>query len=266
MFGKVLGAIVGLAIGLAFHSLAAAVLFVVLGLLAGHAVDALHAEVVDGMPPRRRISEAPIRAPDPEIERANEAQAALSRRLCSLFIEVARVDGEVVRDEIRVVREYFEKELRFGGRSLQRVRNQLKAAIASPQDLEAVACACRDELPDSALLPFLNALYEMALADGELRKSERDAIRRVAQVLEISDEEHRSITRRHFGDGADAYAVLGVDAAVSDDELKSAFRRLAAQNHPDKVAHLGPGASEVATRRFQEIQDAYEEIRRLRNL
>jgi len=266
MFGKVLGALVGLAIGLAFHSFAAAVLFAILGGLIGHVVDALHAEVVDDLPPRRPISEVPIRAPDPELERAAEAQAAFSRHLCSLFVEVARADGEVVRDEVRVVREYFEKELRLGGRSLQRVRNQLKAAIASPQDLEAAALACRDELADSARLLLLNALYEMALADGELRKSEREAIRRVAQVLEISDEEHRSITSLHFGDGADAYAVLGVDPSVGDDELKSAFRRLAALHHPDKVAHLGAGASEVATRRFQEIQDAYEEIRRLRNL
>jgi DnaJ like chaperone protein len=48
--------------------------------------------------------------------------------------------------------------------------------------------------------------------------------------------------------------------------VKRAFRQLAAAHHPDKVAHLGPGAVDQANRRFREIRDAYEEIRRLRGL
>lgn len=51
----------------------------------------------------------------------------------------------------------------------------------------------------------------------------------------------------------DPYKVLGVARTASADEIKSAYRKLAKQLHPD----LNPGAPDVA-RRFQEVTDAYE--------
>jgi hypothetical protein len=53
----------------------------------------------------------------------------------------------------------------------------------------------------------------------------------------------------------DPYQVLGVGRDVSDEDLRSAYRRLAQLHHPDHN-----GGSVEAARRFEEIQDAYAEI------
>ena len=37
----------------------------------------------------------------------------------------------------------------------------------------------------------------------------------------------------------DPYAVLGLTVGASQEEIQSAYRRLAARYHPDKLAHLG---------------------------
>lgn len=50
----------------------------------------------------------------------------------------------------------------------------------------------------------------------------------------------------------DYYEVLEVERTCSDAELKSAFRKLAMQHHPDRN-----GGSEEATARFKEINEAY---------
>ena len=78
------------------------------------------------------------------------------------------------------------------------------------------------------------------------------------------EEEFRSVTARHFGDGQVHYARLGLTPEASDADVKRAFRQLAATHHPDRVANLGKGAVEQASRRFQEIRESYEEILRLR--
>ena len=58
---------------------------------------------------------------------------------------------------------------------------------------------------------------------------------------------------------SDPYQTLGVTSGVSDDELRAAYRRAVQRHHPD---HNG-GSAESA-RRFEEVQEAYARIRRLR--
>ena len=49
------------------------------------------------------------------------------------------------------------------------------------------------------------------------------------------------------------YDVLGVSKTASDDEIKSAYRKLAKKYHPD----LNPGDKAVADL-FKEVNEAYE--------
>jgi hypothetical protein len=57
----------------------------------------------------------------------------------------------------------------------------------------------------------------------------------------------------------DPYRILGLEPGVSSEQLHDAYRRLVKQHHPDRN-----GGSAESTRRFQEIQSAYEQIGRLR--
>ena len=65
-----------------------------------------------------------------------------------------------------------------------------------------------------------------------------------------------------------AYAALGVDSSVSDRELKRAYRKRMSENHPDKLIARGVPEDMVrlATERSQEIQSAYEQVRRQRGI
>jgi DnaJ like chaperone protein len=63
---------------------------------------------------------------------------------------------------------------------------------------------------------------------------------------------------------ADPYAVLGVPEGASQDDIRAAYRQLAAQYHPDKLAHLGEEFQSLAEQKFKAIQSAYDALRHRR--
>jgi DnaJ like chaperone protein len=255
--GKVLGAMLGLMLGLWVGGPLAIILFTFFGGVVGHLYDNARAlpefTSIEGLDVTRDELDA-------------QAQEHFARHLCALFIELARADGEVSRAEVRVVREYFQNELKYGPEALDTVRLFLKEFLQKPPSLEESLAACKDELPTGDRLLLLDTLYQLALADGALQRSEQETLRRIVKELGFTEEDRRSIAARHLGTGDSDYARLGLTPEASDAEVKRAYRQLAAAHHPDRVAHLGPGAVKQATRRFQELQEAYKTIQRLRGL
>jgi len=61
----------------------------------------------------------------------------------------------------------------------------------------------------------------------------------------------------------DPYSVLGITPNATDDEVKEAYRVLVRKYHPDNYADDNP-LKELATEKMQEINEAYDEIQRLR--
>jgi DnaJ like chaperone protein len=266
MWGKVFGALVGVGVGLLIEwnpVLAGAMALA--GILLGHfALDrdsaGRRADALLG-PPKRRLN----RTARPNVRRITVDQLQLADVLCPLFIEVARCDGPVVQPEIRVIREYFELTLHFDETGLEAVRAGLKAALAGkPQDVEELTKKARGEVKPAQRMELVRTLYDLGTVDAELTRSEIDTLKRVVGQLNLSDEQLQEITKQFFGSGDAHYRLLGLEPSATDDEVKSAFRKLAAENHPDRVASLGPKEAEVAGERFRQVKDAYDALKKLR--
>ena len=61
-----------------------------------------------------------------------------------------------------------------------------------------------------------------------------------------------------------AYEVLGIPTDATEDEVKTAYRKLAMRHHPDRVASQGQDAQKKAETEFRKINEAYESIKKHR--
>ena len=59
----------------------------------------------------------------------------------------------------------------------------------------------------------------------------------------------------------DPYAVLGLDADATDEQVEHAYRRLMAKFHPDRQSGAGDAQREHADKRARDINRAYDRIR-----
>ncbi|RVX09641.1 DNAJ protein JJJ1-like [Vitis vinifera] len=65
-------------------------------------------------------------------------------------------------------------------------------------------------------------------------------------------------------EGRCLYEVLGLTTDATADEIRSAYKKLALQRHPDKLVHSGLSKAD-ATAQFQELLNAYEVLSNPRN-
>jgi DnaJ like chaperone protein len=144
------------------------------------------------------------------------------------------------------------------------------------------ACADRPEL----IRVFLELQLRAAIAGSGLEGPSRGILQRCASLLGVSQLElaHLEVVLRiRRGSGEthgsrteqparmrieDAYEVLEVQAAATDEEVVKAYRRQLSKHHPDKLVANGLPESmlEHAKQRTQQIIEAYELIRERRGL
>ncbi|MCA1794384.1 MAG: DnaJ domain-containing protein [Desulfotignum sp.] len=58
-----------------------------------------------------------------------------------------------------------------------------------------------------------------------------------------------------------AHEILGVPMDASWEEIQAAYKQQIKKYHPDKLSHLGKEFSDLASRRFLEIQKAFETLK-----
>jgi len=97
-------------------------------------------------------------------------------------------------------------------------------------------------------------------------QSEIAALRDVTQWMQLQVSEVDSMLNLGGHSLDEAYKVLGVSPNATDDEVKKAYRRLALEHHPDKVAALGEDIRRAAEKKFQKINEAKDMIWKARGL
>ena len=103
-------------------------------------------------------------------------------------------------------------------------------------------------------------LAELAKSSGRASNVEIQRVRDIATRMGFTS----STVDQFFALGGDtlddAYKVLGISPNATDDEVRKAYKKMALQNHPDRVAHLGEDVKNAATKKMQEINKAKETI------
>jgi len=110
----------------------------------------------------------------------------------------------------------------------------------------------------------LDGLFHIAAADGAVTQSEIGYLAEVAGHFGFSDLEFRRIKATNLGpDADDPYAILGLLPGASMEEVRHAWRRAAAENHPDRMLQRGapPEFVEIARDKTAAINAAYARIR-----
>lgn len=189
---------------------------------------------------------------------------------------IIRADGKIMHSEMEYVRQFLRRNfgdvaVEEGQQILLRLFEQAKRMDQEyPWGFRQTIQDCGRQMAQSLRyeerLQLLAFLSEIAKSDGHVCEAEIQALKEVAALIGLSEQEVESMLNLR-GDSLDeAYKVLEVAPSATDEEVRTAYRRLAVTHHPDKVANLGEDIRRAATEKFQRINEAKEKIYKARGM
>lgn len=195
---------------------------------------------------------------------ANPRQQDFSASLLVLSAAVMKADGVVKKSELDYVKRFFLSN--FGQEQAEKYILTLREILKQDIQIAEVSQQIGRYMDYSSRLQLLHYLFGIASADGQVHDLEINVIETISRYMGIYTSDYESVKAMFVKKVDDAYTILGIDPSASDDEVKKAYREMAKKNHPDKVAYLGDDVRKAAEKKFQEINDAYDRIKKQRGL
>ena len=184
--------------------------------------------------------------------------------LLVLIAAIMKADGKIVKSELEYVKQNFVRT--FGEQQAKTLLRALGDLSKQEIPLGDVCQQIARNMDYSSRLELLHLLFGISQADGIISKEEISVIEFIRQNLGIKDIDYNSIKGMFIKDTSSAYQILEIEPTASDEDVKKAYRKMAVKYHPDKVAYLGDEIAHDAKVKFQKVNEAYELIKKERNI
>jgi len=203
----------------------------------------------------------------PEFRQNQEGPTSRGDFMFSLTVlatAVMKADGRIMRSELDYVKAFLKQN--FGVEATREAMIMLKKLSQETIPLTEVCQQIARYMDPSSKVQLLYFLFGIAKADGNVSTAEIRVLENISTLLGIDRNTFLSTKAMYYDDLDSAYQVLGITNQATDEEVKKAYRKMAIENHPDKVGHLGEDIRKAAEEKFTQINVAYEKIKKQRNM
>jgi len=190
--------------------------------------------------------------------------------LVRILVRIAKIDGELTREEVSTIRTFFQYNLHYSQTQMLWVKDLIKDALKSTDSLETLLEEFHSSFGYEPRLILLELVYQILYTKETVSEQELQVARNMANFLKISIYDQRTIEAKYmyrqrradtstsYGSAEQHYATLGLEPGADMETIKKAYRKLSMKYHPDKVRHLGEEFRTIAETKMKEINGAYD--------
>jgi len=222
----------------------------------------------------------------PTFNDTNTNRNDFSESFLILTAAVLRADGTVTRNELEFVKDLYKQN--FGIDKTRADMLVLRDILRGDINWESACLSISQNMIPTERIKMIHYLFGIAKADGTVSNNEINIIKAISQRINLTQWDFEAIRTKFTGTynrefweeytggssnrqttnyfREDHYATLGIESSSTNEEIKSTYRKLARQYHPDKHASKSTEEIKVAEDKFKKIQEAYNAIKKERGL
>ena len=192
----------------------------------------------------------------------NDEDVAFAIALIALSAKMSMADGKISNKEFSAFKEILhdlpENELK----NVLKVYNLAREDVAG-YDIYAKQISSIFQNNLHVLENVIDALFHVAKADGPVNKNEIIFLEKVAGIFGFSAADFARIRASHMAaENDDPWLILGLESGSNLNIAKSQWKKLAAENHPDKLISKGVPKEllGMANEKLAVINNAYLKI------
>ena len=181
-----------------------------------------------------------------------------------LFAAVMKADGQLKKTELEFIKRFFVEN--FSADYARDIMRVFKKILEQNINIQEVCYQIKSHMDMPSKLQLIHILFGLSKADNQIHKNEINVISDIANFIGINNSDFNSIKAMFVTDTKGAYEILSASQSQTNEEIKSAYRKMATKYHPDKVSHLGEDFAKFAEEKFKSVNDAYQQIKKERNI
>ncbi len=217
--------------------------------------------------------------------------------IMALSAMIAKADGRVSKEEVTLIRNFIQRQFRLSASELNGYALAFNYGKEHPEDYSLFAELLGQYRRYNVAMAVSYLFVGMTYHEGTISAAEEKVLRPILTTMGLHEYEYQSIKNHYAGTGRGAYQqgfggfsgqqqrsyqyqyngygqatmntsalkkkytdVLGVSMDADMVTIKKAYRKLAKEHHPDKMAQEGmpEGYMAYANQRISEINEAYE--------
>jgi DnaJ like chaperone protein len=189
-----------------------------------------------------------------------EKSVAFTIAVIALGAKMAKSDGSVKKEEVKVFRRIFhipESEVAAAGKVFDLARQDVAG-----YDVYARRIRKMFGERHQTLLDLMESLFYISLADGEYHPKEDEFLQNVNEIFGFSHRDFLKLKARFVEVEIDPHEILGVEPYSNIKEIKRAYKDKVLECHPDKLIARGmpEEAIKLAQNKLSQINNAYEQL------
>jgi len=189
-----------------------------------------------------------------------EKSVAFTIAVIALGAKMAKSDGSVKKEEVKVFRRIFhipESEVAAAGKVFDLARQDVAG-----YDVYARRIRKMFGERHQTLLDLMESLFYISLADGEYHPKEDKFLQNVNEIFGFSHRDFLKLKARFVEVEMDPHEILGVEPYSNIKEIKRAYKDKVLECHPDKLIARGmpEEAIKLAQNKLSQINNAYEQL------